>query len=103
MTTRIQPCHKCSQQGCAKCGFKGSYTYHLPTLEEIKERTEEIEDIADQERYLDRSLGYTSDDFLDEVERSMWTDDYRWDLGSDTASPNCKAVKKILSRIRKAN
>jgi hypothetical protein len=103
MSTIIKPCRKCAQQGCRLCGFKGSHIRHQPTLKEIKERTEEIESIADQERYLDKSLGYTSDDFLDEVERSMRTDDYRWDLGPNTTSPNCKAVKKILSQIRRAN
>ena len=75
--------------------------YHQPSVDEITERVCEIEELADDPKWHDRSLGWTSNDFLNEVERYMTTDDVPWDLGIDTTSPTCKAVKKILTRIRK--
>lgn len=73
--------------------------YHKPTLDEIEERENELEDAAEDERYIDRSMGYGFVDYLDDVERTFKTDGKNWDLGSDVEAPSIKAIQKIFRRV----
>ena len=73
--------------------------YHQVTLQNIKDREADLEETAQDERYVDRSMGYGFEDYLEDVEKSFATEGRRWDLGSNMESPEVKALKKIFRRV----
>jgi hypothetical protein len=73
--------------------------YHQVTLQDIKDRESDLEEQAENERYVDRSLGYLFEDYVDDVEQHFETDGARWNLGSSMESPEIKAIRKIYQRV----
>ena len=72
---------------------------HYVTLQDIVNREADLEEAAEDERYIDRSMGYGFEDYLDAVEKSFATEGQKWDLGSSAESPEIKALQKIFRRV----
>lgn len=72
--------------------------YHVVTLADIDAHRSELEEMAEDERYIDGSRDF--DDFVNEVE-AICGSPHKWDLGTDTDSPVIKELRKITRRVWK--
>jgi hypothetical protein len=73
--------------------------YHTVTLEDVEAAEEELAELAENDRYIDRSMGYNFEDYLCDVEQNMRTGTgQNWDLGTQLTTPVIKAIHKIYRR-----
>ena len=105
MTTNIYTCSRCEGTGrkgdkaCRQCQGEGTWSRHPATLEDIKSQRDWIETLAEDDRFVDRTLGYGLEDFVDVVEQSCYTDGLLWELPGQMDDPVVKALAKIYRKV----
>ena len=76
--------------------------YHDLTLADIKEHEVALEELAEDERYIN-GMGYGFEDYLTEIDKGYWAEDLvdgkRWSCGTSLETLEIKALQKIYRRV----